>query len=123
MTGSNGQVVQQTDTKNVLSHTKFYAACECLKKNKQTFLDERPRQDQAAVMLTKLTGFEVSKHSLVNICEATGITWESRRERELMPVLVQLLVTVIEHLPPLYIGFIRSLVRKYRNHLKLFIVS
>ena len=63
-----------------MTHTQFYAACECLKKHKQTFLDERPVSIVAAAKLSEMCGFPVSKAAMADLRKATGIEWEPRRK-------------------------------------------
>ncbi len=62
-----------------LTHKQFHQACECLKKHRQRFLDERPPQAAAAALLTTLAGFPVSENSIADLCEASGVCWEPRR--------------------------------------------
>ncbi len=58
-----------------LTHKTFFIVCECLKKNKTKFLDERPTHRAAALMLTELCGVPVSESSIAEIKEAAGVEW------------------------------------------------
>jgi hypothetical protein len=61
-----------------MGHVQFFQACECLKKHKQAFLDERPTASEAALKLTQILGFTVSTSSVGHIKQATGINWQPR---------------------------------------------
>jgi hypothetical protein len=62
-----------------LTHAEFYQAAECLKKHKQRFLDERPTTNQAAKLLSQLSGLAIGDTTMAELLKTTNVRWQSRR--------------------------------------------
>lgn len=91
--------------RNVMSRVDFFKVVECLKKNKQWFLDNRPTLPQAAEKLKELMGnpdYVIPYKSVSDMQEASGITWEAKRiitdrsgkVKELEDLLLQAMQTI-----------------------------
>lgn len=63
-----------------VTHLQFMQAVDCLRKNKQEFLDRRPDHPETGKMLSEKLGFTISRGTAAKIREAAGVVWETRRK-------------------------------------------
>lgn len=61
-----------------LTQAQFYAACESLKNNREKFEMEQPRLAAAALMLSGIVNFTVTKSTMQEIKSVTNISWKEK---------------------------------------------